>query len=165
MEGEKNDRPKWINNVFRQTAYDIIVNNTDPIINLKKAIYDLELGNVNPELLKRSTKLSKNPEEYENQNDRKRKIGLAINARKGDVIIKYYESENKEGYSLNPQDISIKKYKIKLWRAVEDILEIAGFQVVTIEQELISNYKDDHVAKPPHSAVGMLANQFAKSSL
>ena len=28
MEGDKNDRPKWINTVFRQTVYDI-VNNAD----------------------------------------------------------------------------------------------------------------------------------------
>jgi hypothetical protein len=75
MEGEKNDRPKWINNVFRQTAYDIIVNNRDPIINLKKAIYDLELGNVNPELLKRSTKLSKT--------QKNTKIKMIANARLG----------------------------------------------------------------------------------
>jgi hypothetical protein len=36
--------------------------------------------------LKRSNRLSENPEEYENENDRKCKIGLAINARKGDGI-------------------------------------------------------------------------------
>lgn len=111
MEGDKNDRPKWINNVFRQTVSDIVVHNTDPIINLKKAIYDLEIGNVNPELLKRSNRLSKNPEEYENENDRKRKIGLAVGARKGDVI-EYFESDNKEGYSLNPQDVSVKNTKL-----------------------------------------------------
>src|SRR5919106_1776194 len=93
MEGDKNDRPKWINNVFRQTIYDIVVHNIDPIINLKKAIYDLEIDNVNPELLKRSNRLSKNPEKYENENDRKRKIGLAIGAKKGDVI-EYFESDN-----------------------------------------------------------------------
>ena len=54
--------------------------------------------------------MSKNPEEYGNENDRKRKIGLAIGARKGDVI-EYYESDSKEGYSLNPQEISVRKYK------------------------------------------------------
>jgi DNA polymerase elongation subunit (family B) len=137
MEGEKNDRPKWINTVFKKMVSDIVTQNTDPISNLKKAIYDLEIGNVNSELLKRSQKLSKNPEEYENENDRKRKIGLAVSARKGDVI-EYYESDNnKEGYSLNPQDISISKYKAMLWKAVKDILEIAGHDVVTIEKELI----------------------------
>ena len=90
------------------------------IITLKGAISDLDSGNVNSELLKRSNRLSKNPEEYENENDRKRKIGLAIGARKGDVI-EYYESDTKEGYSLNQQEISIRKYKEMLWKAVKEI--------------------------------------------
>ena len=152
MEGDKNDRPKWMNTVFRQTVYDILTNN-NPIMNLKKAISDLESGNVDSELLKRSNRLSKNPEEYENENDRKRKIGLAISARKGDII-EYFESDNKEGYSLNPQEISVKKYKVMLWKAVKDILEIAGYDIAAIEQELISNLKDDHMAKPPRGVVG-----------
>jgi hypothetical protein len=136
MEGDKNDRPKWVNIVFRQIVYDILVGN-DPIASLKKAVADLELGNVNPELLKRSNRLSKNPEEYENENDRKRKIGLAVGARKGDVV-EYFETDNnKEGYSLNSQDISIKRYKIMLWKATKDILEIAGYDIASIEHELI----------------------------
>jgi DNA polymerase elongation subunit (family B) len=153
MEGEKNDRPRWINIVFRKMVTDIIIHNTDPIPNLKKAIYDLEIGNVNSELLKRSQKLSKNPEEYENENDRKRKIGSAVGARKGDVI-EYFESDNKEGYSLNPQDISIKKYKVMLWKAVKDILEIAGYNIASIEQELIIDSKDGRTAEPPRGAAG-----------
>jgi DNA polymerase elongation subunit (family B) len=161
MEGDKNDRPKWINIVFRRTVYDILANN-NPIINLKKAVSDLESGTVDSELLKRSNRLSKNPEEYENENDRKRKIGLAIGARKGDII-EYFESDIKEGYSLNPQEISIRKYKDILWKAVKDILGIAGLDVAAVEQELVLNCKDDHTAKPPSGVVGMLANQFAKS--
>jgi DNA polymerase elongation subunit (family B) len=157
MEGDKSDRPKWVNNVFRKTVYDIVVHNTDPIINLKKAIYDLEHGNVNPELLKRSNRLSKNPEEYENENDRKRKIGLAIGARKGDVI-EYFESDNdNEGYSLNSQDISIRKYKIMLWKTIKDVLEITGYDIETIEQELILN-THDHTARPPRTAWSGNAN-------
>jgi DNA polymerase, archaea type len=138
MEGDKNDRPKWVNSIFRQTVHDILTNSNDPILNLKKAITDLESGNVDSELLKRSNRLSKNPEEYENENDRKRKIGLAIGARKGDVI-EYFESDNKDGYSLNAQDICFKKYKIMLWKAAKDILEIAGYDLLTIEHELILN--------------------------
>jgi DNA polymerase, archaea type len=156
MEGDKNDRPKWINNAFRQTIYDIVIHNIDPTVNLKKAIYDLEIGNVNSELLKRSQKLSKNPEEYENENDRKRKIGSVVGARKGDII-EYFESDNKEGYSLNPQDISVRKYKIMLWKAVKDILEIAGYDIASIEQELILNIHD-HTAKPPRMAWSGTAN-------
>jgi hypothetical protein len=49
-----------------------------------------------------------------------------------------------------------------LWKAVKDILEIAGYDVAAVEQELILNCKDDHMAKPPSGVVGMRANQFAK---
>lgn len=144
MEGDKNDRPKWINMVFKQTVYDIVVHNTNPIHNLKQEITKLECGNVNPELLKRSNRLSKNPEEYENKNDRKRKIGLAVGAKKGDII-EYFESDNnKDGYSVNPQDISFRKYKIMLWKTVKDILEIAGYDITTLENELI--LKDSNMA-------------------
>ena len=159
MEGDKNDRPKWINSVFRQTVYDILTKckhsncNYDPIVTLRKAISDLQSGNVNPELLKRSLRLSKNPDEYENENDRKRKLGLAIGARKGDVI-EYYESDSKEGYSLNPQDISFKKYRIMLWKTIKDILQIAGYDVVTIEQELGLDRNNDHIAEPPRGVAG-----------
>jgi DNA polymerase elongation subunit (family B) len=159
MEGDKNDRPKWINSVFKQTVHNILTNcrnnncSHDPIINLRKAIADLQSCNVNPELLKRSLRLSKNPEEYENENDRKRKLGLAIGARKGDVI-EYYESDNKVGYSLNPQDISFRKYIEMLWKTVKDILQIAGYDVVTFERQLFQ-HEISHMATPSRGVVGI----------
>jgi DNA polymerase, archaea type len=154
MEGDKNDRPRWINSIFRQIVRDIVVGK-DPIDSLKRAVVDLELGNVNPELLKRSTRLSKNPEEYENENDRKRKIGLAIGARKGDVIEYFETDKNKEGYSLNPQDISIKKYKIMLWKAIKDILEIAGHDIAALERQLFEPNKISHMAMPSRGVAGI----------
>jgi DNA polymerase, archaea type len=153
MEGDKNDRPRWINIVFRQIANNILVS-SDPTDSLKRAVVDLESGNVNPELLKRSTRLSKNPEEYENENDRKRKIGLAIGARKGDVIEYFETDKNKEGYSLNPQNISIKKYKIMLWKAIKDILEIAGYDIAALEQEL--SEPNSHMAMPSRGVAGII---------
>jgi DNA polymerase elongation subunit (family B) len=67
MEGDKSDRPKWINSVFRQIVRDILTNyrnsNYTPVVSLRKAVSDLQTGNVNPELLRRSLRLSKNPEE------------------------------------------------------------------------------------------------------
>jgi DNA polymerase, archaea type len=146
MEGDKNDRPKWINNVFRLVVEGILgVNESsaDPISTIKKSVSDLELGKVNHELLTRSVKLSKNPEEYHNANDRKRRLGLAVGARKGDVI-EYYESDNnKAGYSSNYQDISIRKYKLMLWKTVKEILEIARFDTSSLEQDLGFGYKRD----------------------
>jgi hypothetical protein len=122
-------------------------------MNLKKEISDLESGNVDSELLKRSNKLSKNPEEYENENDRKRKIGLTIGARKGNVI-EYYESDNKEGYSLSPHEISIRKYKTMIWKAVKDILEIAGYDIAEIELELFQS-NIGHMAMPSRGVAGI----------
>lgn len=46
-----------------------------------------------------------------------------------------------------------------LWKAVKEILEIAGYDITMIEQELILNNKDDHMAKPPRGVVGMRNNR------
>ena len=139
MEGDKNDRPRWINKVFRHVVENILgVNESsaDPISTIKKSVSDLDLGKVNHELLTRSVRLSKNSEEYNNPKDRKRRLGMAIGARKGDVI-EYYESDNnKEGYSLNYRDMSITKYKLMLWKTVKEILEIAGYDISSLENEL-----------------------------
>jgi DNA polymerase I len=138
MEGDKNDRPRWISNVFRQVV-DIILgihNNTaDPISTVMKSISDLENGIVDHKLLTRSVRLTKNPEDYHNTNDRKRKLGLVVGARKGDVI-EYYESDNKEGYSLNYRDISYRRYKLMLWKAIKEVLEISGYDVRSLENEI-----------------------------
>jgi hypothetical protein len=107
MEGDKNDLPTKMAKLHIQT---------DSLRHCSwfRSYCKSEKGNfkpraryiVNPELLKKgSNSLPKNPEQYENEYDRKRRIGLANGARKGDVI-EYFELYNKEAYSLNPQDIS-----------------------------------------------------------
>jgi hypothetical protein len=55
-------------------------------------------------------------------------MGILLNAKSGDVI-QYYKSDNADGISLNPKEISVKKYKIMLWKTVKDILEIAGYDI------------------------------------
>jgi hypothetical protein len=47
-----------------------------------------------------------------------------------------------QGYSLNPQDISVKKCKVMLWKTVKDILDIAGYDIATVEHELILNNRN-----------------------
>jgi hypothetical protein len=58
---------------------------------------------------------------------------------------------------LIPQEISIRKYKVMLWKAIKDILEIAGYDVAALEQDLILNSReeDDQMAKPPRGVVGI----------
>jgi DNA polymerase elongation subunit (family B) len=46
MEGKKSDRPEFIHDVFRQILNKIVVEQTDPIPTLRKAMSDLESGNI-----------------------------------------------------------------------------------------------------------------------
>ena len=123
MEGEKSDRPTWINNVFEQFVKDV-VNDINPLVNLRKSITDLEARKVGDDLLKISVKLSKDPTQYTVNNPQK-KIGLLLNAKAGDVI-EYYKSDDVDGVSINPKDICIAKYKEMLLSSVNDALEILG---------------------------------------
>jgi hypothetical protein len=82
-------------------------------------------------------------------------LGLELGAGKGELVYWYESLANSRGYSIKPKDLSIKKYKQTLWDKIEDMLEIAGYDIAAIEQELILNYKDDHIMeKPPRGMVG-----------
>jgi hypothetical protein len=70
--------------------------------------------------LKIGVKLAKDPDDYAVNNPNK-KIGLLLGAKVGDVIW-YYKTD--DGVSINPQEISIKKYKESLLATVKDALEI-----------------------------------------
>jgi DNA polymerase elongation subunit (family B) len=119
----KNDRPAWINNAFDQFVKDV-VNDINPLVNLRKSIADLEAEKIDADLLKISVKLSKDPKQYAVNNPQK-KIGLLLNAKAGDVI-EYYKSDNVDGASVYAKDISIAKYKEMLLSSVNNALEILG---------------------------------------
>jgi hypothetical protein len=53
-------RPAWINKVFDQFLEDFRADR-DPTVSLNAAINDLELGRIDPELLKIKVKLAKEP--------------------------------------------------------------------------------------------------------
>ena len=53
----------------------------------------------------------------------------------------YYESDNnKAGYSLDYHDISVRKYKLMLWKTVREILKIAGYDISSLENELVFDH-------------------------
>ena len=62
-EGDKPTEPNRLTLQLDKPSTIFVKNN--PIVNLKKAVKDRDSGGVNPELLKKSNRLSKNPEEYE----------------------------------------------------------------------------------------------------
>ena len=126
MEGKKNDRPVWINKVFDQFLEDFKADK-DPMINLKAAINDLEIGKIDPELLKIRVTLAKNPEDYAVNNPNK-KIGMLLGAKAGDVIW-YFKTDRKKGsVTTNLEETDIKKYKEMLMATVKDALEILSEQ-------------------------------------
>jgi DNA polymerase elongation subunit (family B) len=139
FEGNKSDRPEFVNNVFRQVVNDVIKYAIDPIPNLRRAMSDLELApyKINADLLKISKILGENPEDYKSQGSQAAKIGKALGARKGDLI-QYFDSDIKKtgkSWSLDPADIDIAKYKLMLWNTVREILEIAGYPVQDLSKE------------------------------
>jgi DNA polymerase elongation subunit (family B) len=128
MEGKKNDRPAWINNVFDQFLEDFKADR-HPTINLKSAIDDLEQRRINPELLKIKVRLAKDPAHYAVNNPNK-KIGILLRAKAGDIIW-YFKTDGdkkkKAGISINPEEIGVCKYKEMLKSTVKDALEILGY--------------------------------------
>jgi DNA polymerase, archaea type len=129
MEGKKNDRPVWINQVFDQFLQDFKADR-NPTVNLRAAINDLDKGNIDPELLKIKVKLAKDPADYAVNNPNK-KIGILLGAKAGDIIW-YFKMDDgsdkkKAGVSINPEEIGVCKYKEMLKSTVKDALEILGY--------------------------------------
>lgn len=112
MEGAKSDRPSWINNTFNRFVREIVRDDVDPLANLSNSVNKLDEGKVNVNDLKISIKLSKDPGQY------------TVNTAQ-----KKNKSDYEDGTSLDRNDISIKKYKVMLWNSLEDILEVAGYDM------------------------------------
>jgi len=140
FEGNKNDRPEFINNAFKQLVNDTVRQDIDPIPNLRRAMSDLQEVpcKINSELLKISKVLGENPEDYKSQTCQASKIGKALGARKGDMIQYFYSDNRKTGksWSVNPADIDIAKYKQMLWNTVREILEVGGYPIEDLAKEV-----------------------------
>jgi hypothetical protein len=78
--------------------------------------------------------LVKSPNQYPNDKEiRVKVLGLELGAYKGELVYWYESSANKRGYSTKTKDLSIKKYKQIFWDKIEDMLEIAGYNVTKIK--------------------------------
>ena len=96
---------------------------------LKEALYQLENGQVPPELLSISLIMRKNPGEYEH-NCKQSRLGSKLGLRKGDTLFYYKCSIGETTYdSENPQDISYTEYKKMLINSIKDVLQILGYDI------------------------------------
>lgn len=150
LNGMSGRYPNWIKDKIDTIASHIITNPYTDIISLmKQAFSELESGRVNTEDLMYTAKLSKEPSEYVNKNDRGKVLGLQFAAHKGDIV-HWYESDSKKRYSIDPIDISTKKYKEILWNKIKEILEITNYNTEEIEYDLLIK---DEIRVPRHQQI------------
>jgi DNA polymerase I len=131
LDGTSGRYPKWIKqNIAKIATYIITTDDhrsTKPLIH--QAFHELESGKVSPEDLAFVAKLSKDPEEYKNENDRTRILAKMSGAQKGETVC-WYETlpgpTNKHPYSINPENLNFEKYKTILLNKLSDIFEITG---------------------------------------
>ena len=128
FEGVKSDRVDWVRTVFAGLANDYKIC-VDPLPKIKKALSDLEQWSIiEPEkVLLKTSKLGKDPEDYEN-NCLQKRIGLEMGLRRGEVI-HYYLADNEKGYTFDLNESSIDQYRKMLLSVVKDILQILGYDV------------------------------------
>lgn len=125
MEGNKDDRPEWINEVFNQFVLDFCYAPEESLNNiimetLKNAVIDLYAGKVDTKKLRYSARLTKEVNDYKNDTQHV-KIAKMINAKEGDII---YFFKTKKGVSVFDKDIDYDILKEELINVVSDALDI-----------------------------------------
>jgi hypothetical protein len=131
--------PTWIKQQIEKIATHLITkSNVDIISIIKQAFEDLDCGRFDPKDMQFTEQLDKNPNQYPNDKDiRVKVLGLELAAGKGELVYWYESLADKRGYSTKIKDLSISKYKQILWNKIEDMLEIADYNVAKIKRNLL----------------------------
>jgi DNA polymerase, archaea type len=148
LDGMSGRYPKWIKqNIAKIATYIITTDDHRSIESLiNQAFIELESGKVSDKDLA-FAKLSKEPEEYKNENDRMRVLGKMAGAKKGDTVC-WYETfteeyvksrqcwKRKKSYSVKPENLNLDAYKNLLLNKLTDSLEIAGFKMDDLRENV-----------------------------
>ena len=146
LDGMSRKYPIWIKQQIKKIATHMITKfNVDDVIPvIKQSFEDLDYGRFDAKDMQFTEQLDKNPNQYPNDKDiRVKVLGLELGASKGELVYWYESLANKRGYSTKIKNLSIKKYKQILWDKIEDILEIADYNVAKIKQDLL--YENDSI--------------------
>jgi hypothetical protein len=147
--------PTWIKQHIEKIAIHLITksNNVNVLPVIKQAFEDLDYGRFEAKDMQFTEQLDKSPNQYPNDKDiRVKVLGLELGVSKGELVYWYESLANKRGYSTKIKNLSVTKYKNILWDKIQDMLEIAGYDISAIEQELIIDENMIHTAKPPYIA-------------
>jgi DNA polymerase, archaea type len=148
LDGMSRKYPIWIKQQIQKIATHLITkSNLDDVIPIiKQAFEDLDYGRFESKDMQFTEQLDKNANQYANDKDiRVKVLGLELCTSKGDLVYWYESLSNKRGYSTKIKDISIKKYKQILWDKIKDMLEIAGYDVTDIKQDLLYENKSSMI--------------------
>jgi DNA polymerase elongation subunit (family B) len=139
LDGMSRKYPAWIKQQIEKIAIHLITkSNVDVIPVIKQAFEDLDYGMFEAKNMQFTEQLDKNPIHYPTDKDIRNKVlGLELGAGKGELVYWYESLANKRGYSTKIKDLSIKKYKQILLNKIEDILEIAGYNVTEVKKDLL----------------------------
>jgi len=129
MEGEKNDRPKWVNQTFKQFTNDFR-DGVDPVPNLKTAWKNFEDGKVPMEDLKFRVKLEQDT--YEG-NTMQAQLSQLANSKAGDVVA-FFKTHN--GFSLDAKfsDLEKSDYRDIFESSFEPALSLLGVQISRVTE-------------------------------
>jgi DNA polymerase, archaea type len=143
LDGMNRRYPKWIKQQIENIATQLITKpNIDVSPLIRQAFEDLDYGRFDPKDLQFTEQLDKNPNQYPNNKKLRVKVlAIELGTGIGEIVYWYESLSNERGYSTKVKDISIKKYKEILWDKIEDMLQIAGYEVDKIKSELIEGTK------------------------
>jgi DNA polymerase elongation subunit (family B) len=139
LDGMSRKYPTWIKQQIEKIAMHLITkSDIDVIPVIEQAFEDLDYGRFDPKDMQFTEQLDKSPNQYPNDKDiRVKVLGLELGASKRELVYWYESLANKTGYSTKVKDLSVTKYKQILWDKIEDILEIADYNVAEIKQDLL----------------------------
>ena len=151
LDGMSRKYPIWIKQRIEKIVTHFITksNDVDVIPVIKQAFEDLDYGRFEAKDMQFTEQLDKDPSQYPNdKNIRVKVLGLELGASKGELVYWYESLSNKRGYATKVKDLSIKKYKQILWDKIKDMLEIVGYDVTKIKQDLFYESEDVVIQHP-----------------
>lgn len=127
MEGEKNDRPIWINEVFEQFVYDY-ANDLDPSTLLQANWEEFDAGRVPIEKLAFNTMMHKDGKDYAKGHMLAK---LAPDAKAGQIV-RYYKTRHGADLQATWQELEPKDYKSLYKATFKGILSTMGIDIDSI---------------------------------
>jgi DNA polymerase elongation subunit (family B) len=141
LDGMSGRYPKWIKqNIAKIASYIVTTDDHRSIESLiDQAFHELESGKVSPDDLAFIAKLSKEPEEYKNENDRMRILAMTkrIRATQYPGMRHYLNLGDKSTYYIKPENLNLEKYKRILLSKLNEILEIIAFDTDCLKSQLL----------------------------